>query len=623
MMVGDREAMGQEPDGLPGSPARLAPIGIMVVDDDSVLHDCYRRILADAEDRPFALFHAERGADAVAEAKRAAMAGDDYAVAFVDLRMTPMNGRETARRLRRIDPAINIVMVTGGGDVPLAEIARAAGPIDRLFFLAKPFTPAELLQTASALSARWRRDRELAAAHRQLAAQVTLLQEQKAELAANESRAIHVALHDSLTDAPNRLAFQRALEERTRAPGAFATAMLDLDRFKQVNDTLGHLAGDALIREICAILQRTAPAGAMVARLGGDEFGLLFDTIDDTAAVAAADAVIAACSVPLKVYGHSVQGGASAGLVVTIGGDGSVPVDVMRRADLALNEAKRQGRGQARLFDESMDDSIRLRRRMERRLLRAIPDGAFSLVYQPIVAKGDLAIVGFEALLRWHTEDFGAAIGPAEFLPVAEESNLIHDIGDWVLTQALAQVKEWPGQYVSINFSPRQFRRHHFAAMLLDRVTTAGVTPGRVQIEITERAVFDTTGQAADTLLTLRQMGFRVALDDFGTGYSSLYNIRSVALDCLKIDRSFIDGMGRDREAAAIVHSIIHLGRALGLDVAAEGVETEAQVQALRIAGAQYLQGFGLCRPVDPARAKVMAAARFVGAAADGESRAS
>jgi EAL domain-containing protein (putative c-di-GMP-specific phosphodiesterase class I) len=265
-----------------------------------------------------------------------------------------------------------------------------------------------------------------------------------------------------------------------------------------------------------------------------------------------------------------------------------------------------------------MDDSIRLRRRMERRLLRAIPEQALHLLYQPIVAKSDLEIVGFEALLRWHSEDFGATIGPAEFLPIAEESNLIHELGDWVLAEALARVKEWPGQYVSINFSPRQFHRHQFAQMLLDRTDASGVAPGRVQVEITERAIFDGTGQAADTLHALRQMGFRVALDDFGTGYSSLYNIRTIALDCLKIDRSFIDGMGRDREAAAIVHSIIQLGRALGLDVAAEGVETEVQVQALRIAGAQYLQGFGLCRPVDAASARILAGARFVGAAADG-----
>ncbi len=611
-MVDRQDAMKQGP-----GESSAESVRVMVVDDDAVLHDCYRRILVGAGDASFRLFHAERGSDAVAEAKRAAMAGEDYAVAFIDLNMAPMNGRETARRLRRIDPATNIVIVTGAGDVPLAEIARAAGPVDRLFFIAKPFSATELLQTASALAARWCRDRDMAVTHRQLLAQVALLEEQKAELAANESRAVHIAFHDSLTDAPNRLAFQRALEERTRAPGTFATAMIDLDRFKRVNDTLGHLAGDALIREICAIIHRAAPAGALVARLGGDEFGLLFDTPDEATAVTACESVIAACSVPLQVYGHGVQAGASAGLVVVEGGDGREPIDVIRRADLALNEAKRQGRGIARRFDETMDDSIRLRRRMERRLVRAIPDQALSLVYQPIVAKADLEIVGFEALLRWHSEDFGATIGPAEFLPIAEESNLIHDLGDWVVTEALGRVKEWPGQYVSINFSPRQFHRHQFAQRLLDQTNAAGVTPGRVQIEITERAIFDGTGQVADTLHSLRQMGFRVALDDFGTGYSSLYNIRTIALDCLKIDRSFIDGMGRDREAAAIVHSIIQLGRALGLDVAAEGVETDVQIQALRIAGAQYLQGFGLCRPVDAARARMLAGARFVGAAAD------
>jgi diguanylate cyclase (GGDEF)-like protein len=613
-MVDVQDAMKQGSGGSPGGVVR-----VMVIDDDAVLHDCYRRILAGgADDASFRLFHAERGADAVAEAKRAAMAGEDYAVAFVDLNMAPLNGRETARRLRRIDPAVNLVMVTGGGDVPLADIARAAGPVDRLFFMPKPFSAGELLQTATALAARWRRDRDMAAAHQRLVAQVALLEQQKAELAANESRAVHIAFHDSLTDAPNRLAFQRALEERTRAPGTFATAMIDLDRFKRVNDTLGHLAGDALIREVCAIMHRAAPAGTLVARLGGDEFGLLFDTVDDAAAIAACEAVIAACSVPLQVYGHGVQAGASAGLVVEQGGKGREPIDVIRRADLALNEAKRQGRGIACRFEETMDDSIRLRRRMERRLMRAIPDQALHLLYQPIVAKGDLEIVGFEALLRWHSDDFGATIGPAEFLPIAEESNLIHDLGDWVLAEALTRVKEWPGQYVSINVSPRQFHRHRFAQTLFERTDAAGVTPGRVQIEITERAIFDGTGQAADTLQALRQMGFRVALDDFGTGYSSIDNIRTLALDCLKIDRSFIDGMGRDREAAAIVHSIILLGRALGLDVAAEGVETDVQIQALRIAGAQYLQGFGLCRPVDAAQARLLAGARFVGAATNG-----
>ncbi|MGT2514647.1 putative bifunctional diguanylate cyclase/phosphodiesterase [Sphingomonas panni] len=242
----------------------------------------------------------------------------------------------------------------------------------------------------------------------------------------------------------------------------------------------------------------------------------------------------------------------------------------MRRADLALNEAKRSGRGVVRLFDDSMDESIRFRRRIEEGLTQAIANHELALLYQPIVAHDTLAIVGFEGLLRWNSPDHGA-IGPATFMPIAEESNLIHDLGDWVLDTALACLAEWPGHYVSVNFSPRQFRRQNFVGHLVEKVQRAGVSPDRLQIEITETAIFDDAERAADTLYRLRQMGFRIALDDFGTGYSSLYNIRKFALDCLKIDRSFIDGMGRERESAAIVHSIIHLARALRLQVIAEG----------------------------------------------------
>jgi len=199
------------------------------------------------------------------------------------------------------------------------------------------------------------------------------------------------------------------------------------------------------------------------------------------------------------------------------------------------------------------------------------------------------------------------------FIPIAEESNLIHELGDWVLNEALTELQRWPGQYVSVNFSPRQFRRHNFVGHIMEAVQRAGVSPTRVQIEITETAIFDDAERAAETLYRLRQMGFRIALDDFGTGYSSLYNIRKFALDCLKIDKSFIDGMGRERESAAIVHSIIHLGRALGLGVVAEGVETEAQVQALRIAGAQYLQGYYLSKPVPAEQARALAENGFIG----------
>ena len=611
---------------------------LLIVDDEPGMHESYRRSFAPAVDAGasalsamasdlfgddaadasadaapvFECVHHNQGLDAVAEVAGALAAGEPFAVAFIDVRMPPgIDGKETARRIRALDPQINIVIVTGYSDFSPMEISKVAGPADKIFYLAKPFEVAEIVQTATALGKRWEVDRELAAARETLARQVVQLEEQAAELAANESRAVHLANHDTLTDAPNRLAFQRTLADRARRPGLFAVAMIDLDRFKLVNDTLGHLAGDELIREICGILQRTVPENGMVARLGGDEFGLLFDTPGDEAAMMACERVVAACGVSMKVLGHSVQGAASCGVVTAVEDGNRDPIDLMRRADLALNDAKRQGRNTARLFDESMDEGIRVRRRIENGLGQAIARDELGMVYQPILANGTFEVVGFEALLRWHTQEYGP-ISPATFIPIAEESNLIHELGDWVLARSLEVLKEWPGQYVSVNFSPRQFRRHNFVGYIMEQVQKAGIEPRRLQIEITETAIFDDAERAAETLYKLRQMGFRIALDDFGTGYSSLYNIRKFALDSLKIDRSFIDGMGRERESAAIVHSIIHLGRALGLGVIAEGVETEAQVALLRAAGASHLQGYFFSRPVAAEVAREIAEARYI-----------
>ncbi|MGI4731649.1 MAG: putative bifunctional diguanylate cyclase/phosphodiesterase [Janthinobacterium lividum] len=614
---------------------------VLIVDDEPGMHDSYRRSFAppsadmgvlsamaaelfgdDAaeaqDDAPdIVATHCMQGLDAVAAVERALADGEPYPVAFIDVRMPPgIDGKETARRIRALDPEINLVIVTGFSDFSPLEISRAAGPADKIFYIAKPFEVAEVVQTATALGKRWEVDRELAAARAALAEQVVQLQEQGLELAANESRAVHIATHDSLTDAPNRLAFQRALADRVRRPGAFAVAMLDLDRFKLVNDTLGHLAGDELLREVCAILLATAPDGALVARLGGDEFGMMFDTPGEPAAVMACERVVHACARTVKLFGNSVQGGASTGVVVRQDEESRDVVDMMRRADLALNDAKRAGRGVVRLFDESMDESIRFRRSVESGLGQAIRRNELALVYQPIVARQDLDVVGFEALLRWNTDQYGP-INPATFIPIAEETNLIHELGDWVLHEALATLVDWPGRYVSVNFSPRQFRRPNFVGYIMEAVQRAGVEPARLQIEITETAIFDDAERAAETLYRLRQMGFRIALDDFGTGYSSLYNIRKFALDSLKIDKSFIDGMGRERESAAIVHSIIHLGQALGLGVIAEGVETVAQVDLLRAAGASHLQGYHFSRPVPAEQARLLATMRYTADGAD------
>ncbi|WP_414714489.1 putative bifunctional diguanylate cyclase/phosphodiesterase [Sphingomonas sp.] len=557
----------------------------------------------------FDITHCMQGAEGV-EAVNAALArGERFAVAFIDVRMPPgIDGKETARRIRALDPDINLVIVTGFSDFSPLEISRAAGPADKIFYIAKPFQAEEVVQTATALSQRWEADRALAAA-------MALLEEQKEELAANESKATHLANHDSLTDAPNRLAFMRALTDHVRGPDVFAMAMMDLDRFKLVNDTFGHLAGDELIRMVCGVVRDAVPEGGFVARLGGDEFAVLLKVSGEDEAVMAIERLLLACATTFTVFGHSVQGSASAGLVIVQPGMQHDPIDVMRRADLALNESKKAGRGIVKLFDESMDESIRFRRQIEGGLSQAIANGELRLVYQPIVARDEMEIVAFEALLRWNSPEYGA-IPPGLFIPIAEESNLIHELGDWVLDEALRTLGQWPGQYVSVNFSPRQFRRQNFVGHVVERVQRAGIEPNRLQIEITETAIFDNAERAADTLYRLRQMGFRIALDDFGTGYSSLYNIRKFALDCLKIDRSFIDGMGKERESAAIVHSIIHLGRALGLEVVAEGVETEAHLRALQLAGCSHYQGYYLARPIEAGLAAELAHERFMAPAA-------
>jgi diguanylate cyclase (GGDEF)-like protein len=616
-------------------------VRILIVDDEPAMHDSYRQCFGasgggkqeaalsalaaelfggeeaveepgEGEETPFDCAHFMQGLDAVAAVEEAIESGNRFAVAFIDVRMPPgIDGKETAKRIRALDPDINLVIVTGYSDFSPLDISRAAGPADKIFYIAKPFQAEEVVQTATALGHRWQVDRELSAAREALAEKIVLLEDQKLELAANESKATHMANHDSLTDAPNRLAFSRALAEHVRDRECFAMAMMDLDRFKLVNDTFGHLAGDELIKAICNILQENAPEGAFVARLGGDEFAMLLKCTGEDEAVMCSERLIKACSTSLKVFGHSVQGSASIGLVVVEADTDSDATDVMRRADLALNEAKRAGRGVVRVFDESMDESIRFRRQIETGLSGAIAGGELKLVFQPIVARDQLEVVGFEALLRWCSPDYGM-ISPAMFIPIAEESNLIHELGDWVIDEAVRILQQWPGQYVSVNFSPRQFRRPNFVGHIIERVQHAGVSPMRFQIEITETAIFDDVERAADTLFRLRQMGFRIALDDFGTGYSSLYNIRRFALDCLKIDRSFVDGMGKERESAAIVHSIIHLGRALGMEVVAEGVETEAQLQALRVAGCSHLQGYFLARPMDADDALNLAEARFM-----------
>ncbi len=603
---------------------------ILVIDDETAIHDAYRRsfearqssldqaslaAMADAlfgdhdtTESPefpgevFTLVHATQGIDGLRQVAESLATNNPFQIAFIDVRMPPgIDGKETAKRIREIDPDINLVIVTGYSDYTALDIASVAGPVDKLFYISKPFDPEELVHTARALGQRWFTDQEMVRIRTALAAQVETLERQSIELAANEARANHLATHDSLTGAANRYAFLKALNESIqRNEQQIAVAIVDLDRFKNINDSLGHFAGDELIRQVCQSMIRAVGGAGTVARLGGDEFALMLCDIPPDQLQAFGDKVIASCSHDFAIFGHHVKVGASMGIAQQEDIRSDDPIELMRFADIALYDAKRKGGGQVRFFDQSMDESIRFRQSIEAGLRRATAQNELSVVFQPIIDRDNAAIVGFEALLRWNSPEHGS-VSPAVFIPIAEETSLIQEIGDWVTDEALKASILWPDQYVSINFSPRQFHRADFAHRLQDRVKAAGADPRQVQIEITETAIFDDDQGAAETISALRDIGFRIALDDFGTGYSSLFNIRNFPLDCIKIDKSFVESMGRETQSAAIINAVSHLARSLGIGVVAEGVETEMQFQALRLAGCTHMQGYLFGEPIGQA----------------------
>lgn len=585
---------------------------ILVVDDESSMLDAYRQVfesriveslgdkasaLADdlfGEDKDgseaaptprleFDVCYTSQGERAVAMVDEACRIGEPYKVVFIDIRMPPgIDGKETARQIRALDSEINLVIVTAYSDHSVTDIAATAGPPDKIFYISKPFAAEEVRQMAVALCSRWDHD----------TGQVALLRQKMSELAASEARANHAASHDFLTGAPNRLAFFTELTKLAAGDRSkFSLALLDLDRFKHVNDTFGHGAGDDLLRAVYELLCKAAPPETFVARMGGDEFGLILREGNQVKAEAICQDLTAACSRSFSIFGNSVRIGASCGLLLPAHYPSREIIELVRCSDLALFQAKQDGRGTTRIFDDDMDATHRFRKEIENGLWNAIERDEITVSYQPIVEHRSLEIVGFEALLRWNSSEHGL-VSPNIFIPIAEESQLIDELGDLVVNRALRDSLNWPDLFVSINFSPRQFRRADFVEWLDSRAAQWGADPRRVQIEITETAIFENAERAAEQLRVIEDRGYRIALDDFGTGYSSLFNIKNFALTCIKIDKSFIDGLGEDRQSTAIVGAVIHLANSLGLDVVAEGVEFEAQSELLRTSGCSHLQGY-------------------------------
>ena len=421
------------------------------------------------------------------------------------------------------------------------------------------------------------------------------------DLAASHAHARHLALHDALTGLPNRVLLAerlgQSLAQARRYGGAVAVLALDLDRFKGINDTLGHGAGDQLLREVAARLQACVRETDTVARVGGDEFVLVqLGAEQPAAAEALCRRLRETLSAPVVIEGKEVAAGVSIGVALAPT-DGELPDDLVRHADIALYQAKNDGRGRFRFFEERMNAALQARSALERDLRRALAENRLELRYQPQVDLETGRMIGAEALLRWNHPQRGEIL-PGAFIPLAEETGLILPIGDWVLRSACAEAAGWPGLRLAVNISPVQFREPGLIGTVEEALRGSGLAPDRLELEITESVLLEDTEAAVAILQALKSLGVRIAMDDFGTGYSSLSYLRRFAFDKIKIDRSFVADLGRSSDAAAIVRSVVGLGASLGITTNAEGVEVEAQADLLRAEGCNEAQGYRYGRPM-------------------------
>jgi len=421
-----------------------------------------------------------------------------------------------------------------------------------------------------------------------------------------EESIAHMARHDALTGLPNRVLLHEKMAEGLARVAARVESMavlcIDLDHFKGVNDTLGHPIGDKLLRSVAGRLGGAIGERDTVARLGGDEFAILHMAADKAGSEALARRLIELMSEPIVIDGHDINSGISVGMALAPD-HGTTAAKLMKCADLALYQAKAGGRRAFRWFEPVMEARIQSRRALELDLRHALTAGRFHIAYQPTVNLATNEITGMEALLRWSHAERGV-VPPAEFIPVAEETGLIGALGEQVLRGACVDAARWPEPIrVAVNLSPVQLHNRRFVAMVTHALASAGLSPRRLELEITEAVLLQDDDTVRATLHQLRALGVRISMDDFGTGYSSLSYLRSFPFDRIKIDRSFISGASHSRENVAIIQAVARLGASLGIETTAEGVETQDQLELVRIAGCTEVQGYLLSPPCSAAQA--------------------
>jgi diguanylate cyclase (GGDEF)-like protein len=411
----------------------------------------------------------------------------------------------------------------------------------------------------------------------------------------------HRAYHDSLTGLPNRHMLTERLSQcvtDAAGLGSFALLIIDLDGFKAINDTLGHAAGDQLLKEVAHRLDTAVGTRGMTARMGGDEFAVVMDVgAGGRDAHMLAVQLIEAAHRPFSIEGQPCEIAFSIGIAVAPG-DGHTAEQLLKNADLALYAAKKDRRGSYYFFEPAMDKAMRDRRQLERDLAVALERGEFEMYFQPILNLKRQVISGFEALLRWNHPAEGM-ISPARFIPVAEETGLIVPIGEWALRESINHAAQWPaGVRVAINVSSVQFQRGNVVATIMNALGAAGLAPERVEIEITESVFFENNVANLDALRQLHALGLKIALDDFGTGYSALSYLLSYPFDKIKIDGSFVRASDNAAGAQAIVRAIAEIGHRMGIVTTAEGIETAAQLRNVHAAGYTEAQGYLIARPM-------------------------
>jgi diguanylate cyclase (GGDEF)-like protein len=602
---------------------------ILVIDDNPSIHEDFAKILArddasgsdmsriekilfgDSTPAPalptFELKFANQGSQGVAMARQALANGIPFALAFIDMRMPPgWDGLETIEHLWKADPDVQVVVCSAHSDYDWPDFFERLGHSDKLLVLKKPFEPVEVLQCASALTRKWH-DQQVV--RRQLVSleHMVAIRTMGLEVANDQLR--HLATHDGLTGLPNRVLLDDRLDQAIvhaeRNQQQFAVLVLDLDRFKFINDSLGHHAGDELLNEVAVRLRGVVREIDTVARIGGDEFVLVLGpTADKPDAVGVAQRVIEALSAPIKIAGVPLHISTSVGIAV-YPNDGTAPDKLIDYADAAMYCAKQRGRNHLQCFEPGMNKTTRDRVKLESDLHSALARQQFELHYQPKVDTATDDFRSAEALIRWHHPERGM-IMPADFIPLAEECGLICAIGEWVLREVCRQCKAWqreglPRMRVAVNVSATQFRQGNLLSIIRQALDETGLDPRCLELELTESAVMTNPEESAAILQELSQMGVLVSVDDFGTGYSSMSYLRRLPIDNLKIDRGFVKDLMTRADDASIVQAIISLAHSLRLKVVAEGVETPEQLDSLRSMGCDQYQGFHFSPPLSAA----------------------